>query len=139
MLDASSGEGKKKKKKKKKKQKYKSPVRRVPLLALYLFILSIHWPPAFIPVCFIQQRGQQVRSLSTPGEKQIPQEECNKALSLCVSVCSVGERWAVLQSLPNKLVHTHKRKADSANQSLRDIQAPPTLGSSCARPMGRWS
>lgn len=93
-------------------------------------IYSVHSFTPFILVYFIQQCGQQVRSLGTPGERQIPEEECNKALSLCpalsfslslsVCVCAVEGRWAVLQSLPNKLVYTHKGKADSANQSLWD-------------------
>ena len=85
----------------------------------------------------IQQCGQQVHSLSPPGGKQIPEEECNKALSLslclsltlslwvcvCVCVCAVAGRWAVLQSLPNKLVYTHTGKTDNANQSLQDTSS----------------
>ena len=67
--------------------------------------LFIH---SFLPVSLIQQYRQQVRSLGPPGEMQIPEEEWNNALSLYLSVCvrAVTGRWAVLQSLLNKLIHT---------------------------------
>lgn len=90
-------------------------------------IYSVHSFTLFSPppsVSFIQPHGQQVRSLSTPGERQIPEEECNKALSLAfcpslsfslsVCVCAVAG-WAVLQSLPNKLVHTQRKQTMPIN------------------------
>lgn len=99
-------------------------------------IYPVHSFAPFILVYFIQQCGQQVRSLSTPGEKQIPEEECNKALSLCpplslsecVCVCAVEGRWAVLQSLPNKLVFpTQKKSRQCSSISVQTLD--PSLKS----------
>lgn len=103
---------------------------------------SVHSFAPLILGRFIQQCGQQVRSLSTPGEKQFLEEECNKALCLCpltlspwvcVCVCAEEGRWAVLQSSPNKLVDALKGKADSANQSVRYRHRRHWI-----RPQRRW-
>lgn len=112
------------------------PVKRVPLLAPHSFIYP--FIRSSLPVSLIQQCGQQVLSLSPPGEKQIPEEECNKApsLSVCPSlplskcVCAVTGRWAVLQSLPNKLVHTHTQGKQTMTINLCKIQAVQALDSS---------
>ena len=115
------------------------PVKRVPLLCPSL-VYSVHSFPLFFPFLSFSSRGQQVHSLSTPGEKQIPEEECNKALSLSLSVCpslslsecvcAVAGRWAVLQSLPNKLVYTHTEWKQTVLINLWEIQAVQTLDSS---------
>ena len=107
------------------------PVKRVPLLCPSL-VYSVHSFPLFFPFLSFSSRGQQVHSLSTPGEKQIPEEECNKALSLSLSlclsfplsfrvcVCSSREMGSPPIFAKQTCIHTHRVKADSANQSLGD-------------------
>lgn len=77
-------------------QPEQNPIRPVPPLALRSFIQRTHSPP-FIPACLIQQCGQQVCSLSTPGRSKSPRRSVTRPrLSFCV--CSRKEMGCLYQT-----------------------------------------
>lgn len=77
-------------------QPRQNPIRPVPPFALRSFIQRAH-SPSFNPVCLIQQCGQQVCSLSTPGRSKSPRRSVTRPrLSFCV--CSRKEMGCLYQT-----------------------------------------
>lgn len=107
-------------------------------------ICPVHSFTLFFPsLSFGSMGSRSVPSAPLGRSKSLRRSVTRLSLSLCpslslslwlsVSVCAVAGRWAVLQSLPNKLVNTHTHRKQTMPINLCEIQAVQTLDSSSSQ------